>query len=67
MTSFYSFRVLYLTFLTPTNAFKSVINKVHELPTKMAFSLIILCLGSIFLGYFLKDNFLDVNGINVQI
>ncbi len=63
-TSFYSFRVLYLTFLSKPNGFKSVMEKVHELPNRMAFALIVLSFGSIFLGFFLKDLFLNTSGIN---
>lgn len=63
-TSFYSFRVLYLTFLSKPNAFKSVMEKVHEVPGRMASALIILSFGSIFLGFFLKDIFLNGQGIN---
>jgi NADH-ubiquinone oxidoreductase chain 5 len=63
-TSFYSFRVLYLTFLSKPNSFKSVMEKVHELPNRMAFVLIILSIGSIFLGFFLKDIFISIDGIN---
>ncbi len=55
MTSYYSFRLLFLTFLAPTSAFKSTINKTHEAPSLMAFPLILLALGSIFVGYLGKD------------
>ena len=54
-TSYYSFRVFYMTFIQKNNSFRQVIFNVHELPYKMAFSLGILSLGSIFLGYFSKD------------
>jgi len=63
-TSFYSVRVLYLTFLSKPNGFKIVMEKVHELPMRMAFALIVLSFGSIFLGFFLKDIFLTSTGIN---
>lgn len=63
-TSFYSVRVLYLTFLSKPNGFKVVMEKVHELPMRMAFALIVLSFGSIFLGFFLKDIFLTSAGIN---
>ena len=55
MTSYYSFRLLFLTFLTPTSAFKSTINKTHEAPFLIAFPLILLGLGSIFIGYLGKE------------
>jgi len=55
MTAFYSFRLLYLTFLTRTNAFKTSIEHAHEAPLRMMIPLFILALGSIFVGYFFKD------------
>lgn len=54
-TSFYSFRVFYMTFIEKNNSFRKSILNVHELPYKMAISLGVLSLGSIFLGYFAKD------------
>src|ERR1700710_2797742 len=59
-TSFYSFRVFYLTFIYKNNSFRKVITHVHELPLKMAVSLAVLSLGSIFLGYFAKDLFVGL-------
>ena len=57
LTSFYSYRVFYLTFITRNNTFKRVALNIHELPLKMAIVLSILSLGSIFLGYVAKDLF----------
>lgn len=54
-TSYYSFRLLIGTFLTPTVAFKQSIKKVHDAPFIMAIPLLILALGSIFVGYLGKD------------
>jgi NADH-ubiquinone oxidoreductase chain 5 len=54
-TSYYSFRLLYLTFLAPTNAFKQSIKHVHDAPIIMAIPLILLAFGSIFVGYMAKD------------
>jgi NADH-ubiquinone oxidoreductase chain 5 len=54
-TSYYSFRVFYMTFIYKNNSFRQVILHIHELPIKMAIALSILSLGSIFLGYFAKD------------
>jgi proton-translocating NADH-quinone oxidoreductase chain L len=59
-TSFYSFRVFYMTFIYKVNGFRTVINHVHELPWKMAISLGILSFGSIFLGYLAKDLFVGL-------
>lgn len=57
LTSFYSYRVFYLTFIYNNNSFKQVALNVHELPIKMAFSLSILAVGSIFFGYLSKELF----------
>ena len=54
-TSYYSFRLLFLTFLAPTNAFKQSLKHVHDAPIIMAIPLIFLCFGSIFVGYMAKD------------
>ena len=54
-TSYYSFRLLFLTFLGPINAFKSNLQNVHEAPQLMAWPLILLAFGSIFVGYMSKD------------
>ena len=59
-TSFYSFRVFYMTFIYKNNSFRTVITHVHELPLKMAISLGVLSFGSIFLGYFAKDLFVGL-------
>ena len=54
-TSYYSFRLLFLTFLGPVNSFKANLKDVHEAPQLMAWPLIILAFGSIFVGYMAKD------------
>src|ERR1700722_11914549 len=59
-TSFYSFRVFYLTFIYKNNSFRSAITHIHELPWKMAISLSILGIGSVFLGFFAKDLFVGI-------
>lgn len=59
-TSFYSFRLLYLTFWTDTNGFKRIILKAHESSLLMCISLFVLSLGSIFIGYFTKDMFIGL-------
>ena len=55
MTAYYSFRLLFLTFLVPTGAFRTTVERAHDAPPLMAFTLILLALGSIFLGYIGKD------------
>ena len=54
-TSYYSFRLLFLTFLSPTNLYKSCLKKTHDAPFVMALPLILLAFGSIFVGYLGKD------------
>ena len=55
LTAFYSFRLIYYTFLTNPNGPKKVYEKVHEGSSTMMFPLVILALGSIFVGYLAKD------------
>lgn len=57
-TAFYSFRLIFLTFLNKTNISRPLIYGVHEAPLKMLIPLVILILGSIFLGYLAKDLFI---------
>jgi proton-translocating NADH-quinone oxidoreductase chain L len=59
-TSFYTFRVFYLTFIETNNSFRKTIENIHELPIGMAVSLGILSIGSIFFGYFAKDLFVGL-------
>ena len=54
-TAFYSIRLVALTFLRETNAYKQAILHAHEAPLLMAFPLFILALGSIFIGYISRD------------
>jgi len=54
-TAFYSFRLVYLTFLSRPNGLKSVIGHAHEVPLTMGIPLIVLSFGSIFWGYLSKD------------
>jgi NADH-ubiquinone oxidoreductase chain 5 len=54
-TSYYSFRLIFLAFLGPTNALKSSIRKVHDAPFLLGLPLFPLAFGSIFLGYLGKD------------
>lgn len=54
-TAFYSFRLIYMTFLTKTNSFKSNIILTHESPNLMLYPLALLALGSIFIGFLSKE------------
>ena len=60
LTSFYSFRLFFMTFLYQNHSFRQHINQVHELPFNMAFALLVLSLGSIFFGYFAKELFIGL-------
>lgn len=55
LTAFYSFRLLYLTFLTDSNAPQSSFISSHESPARMSIPLVILAFGSIFIGWLFKD------------
>nr|YP_010199878.1 NADH dehydrogenase subunit 5 [Crassiphycus usneoides]UAD89886.1 NADH dehydrogenase subunit 5 [Crassiphycus usneoides] len=59
-TAFYSFRLIYLTFLNSTNAARKNILKSHEPSLLMLTPLIILGFGSIFIGYLGKDLFIGL-------
>lgn len=56
-TSFYSYRVLYLSFIYKTNSSKSTIKKIHDAPFYISCALMILAVGSIYFGYVFKDLF----------
>lgn len=47
-TAFYSFRLIFLTFINQTNANKKNIEQAHDAPIRMTLPLIFLGLGSIF-------------------
>lgn len=57
-TSFYSFRLLYLTFIASVNLSYSSIKYVSESSINLLFPLIFLALCSIFIGYWVKDLFI---------
>ena len=59
-TSFYSVRLVYLTFITKTNSFKNIIKKAHEPNFLMLFPLLFLIFCSIFVGFFFKDLFIGL-------
>lgn len=60
ITAFYSFRLIYVTFLSSPNGFKNAIQNAHDAPLPMAAPLFLLCLGSIFVGYLTKDLFIGL-------
>jgi proton-translocating NADH-quinone oxidoreductase chain L len=54
-TAFYSFRLVYLTFLAKPMGPRMVIEHAHEVPLTMGIPLLVLSFGSIFIGYLCKD------------
>ena len=59
-TSFYSTRLLYFTFITKPNGFKSSIEHLHEAPFGLAFPLCLLAFFSLFIGYLTRDVFIGI-------
>ena len=55
LTAFYSVRLIYLTFITNTNANFGVFKGVRESFLNINLPLLFLGLGSIFVGYFAKE------------
>ena len=60
LTAFYSMRLLYLTFINKTNAYRYSIQHIHDLPKIMGYPLFILVFGSIFVGFLMKDMVIGV-------
>jgi proton-translocating NADH-quinone oxidoreductase chain L len=60
LTSYYSFRLMFLVFLVPPRAPRVHMAHVHEAPLPMAVPLIILAIGSIFVGYVSRDMFIGL-------
>jgi len=54
-TSFYSIRLIYLTFLNDSNGYKLSIINAHDSPIRIGLPLALLVFPSIFIGYILKD------------
>jgi len=59
-TSFYSIRLIYLTFLSPSNSILPSFKSAHENPLSMSLPLFILSIFSIFAGYLWKDSFIGL-------
>jgi proton-translocating NADH-quinone oxidoreductase chain L len=60
LTSLYSFRLLFMTFLRPTSAAPQVLEHAHDAPLIMAIPLILLAIGSILVGYTFQDMFIGI-------
>ena len=63
-TAFYSFRLIFLTFINNSNMSRLVLNRVYEGSSLMALPLIMLSIGSIFIGYLTRDFFVGT-GTNI--
>lgn len=57
-TSFYSLRLLKLTFYGASRSPRSYLRHTHELVEDMAYPLAVLAIGSLFFGYFARDLFI---------
>ena len=57
MTSFYSWRLIFMTFHGKSRADEKTLSHVHESPAVMLMPLFILALGAVFAGYVFYDNF----------
>lgn len=59
-TSYYSLRLLYMTFFGQSRSARLMLENTHELTGRMAIALFILALGSVFLGVAGKDLFIGI-------
>lgn len=59
-TAFYSFRLIYLTFINNFNGCRISLKMIHESSFLMTFPLVILAIGSIFIGFLTKDFFVGL-------
>jgi len=60
LTSFYSMRLLFLTFFGEVNASKKTMSNVHDAPLLMLIPMFFLAFFSIFIGYITKDIFIGL-------
>jgi len=58
LTSFYSFRLIYLTFIVNPNGFKKSFENIHEAPYSLAIPLFMLSILSLIAGFLTKDLFI---------
>jgi NADH-ubiquinone oxidoreductase chain 5 len=54
-TSYYSFRLLFLSYLRESSSFPKSLENIHDAPLLMALPLLPLALGSLFVGFCSKD------------
>lgn len=71
-TAFYSTRLIYLTFLSKPNGYKSIICAAYDSSDKISVALGCLAIPSIYFGFFAKDMFVGLgtgfwgNSIHIQ-
>nr|QJH88478.1 Nad5 [Pterocladia lucida] len=63
LTAFYSIRLLYLTFLNSPNMSRIHLSKLQESDFPILLPLVLLSIGSIFVGYLTKDFFIGLGTI----
>jgi NADH-quinone oxidoreductase subunit L len=61
MTSFYSWRLVFMTFFGESRASKEVQDHIHESPQVMLVPLYVLALGALFSGFAFKEYFVGHN------
>jgi len=59
-TTFYSYRLVFLTFLNKSNSFKQYVLNAHDASAIAAIPLILLAIGSMFIGYLTKDMIIGI-------
>jgi NADH-ubiquinone oxidoreductase chain 5 len=62
-TSYYSWRLLYMVFLSPPTAYKSVIQHAHESPYMMLVPMFVRMIRSVLLGYYSKDSMVGMGTV----
>ena len=65
LTSFYSWRLIFLTFHGKTRASQDIISKAHESPVSMTVPLFLLSIGAILSGFIFSDFFLSHDFKNI--
>ena len=55
LTAFYSTRLVYLTFLSPPNGYKTVICSAYDSSYQISISLFLLVIPSVLMGFYAKD------------
>jgi NADH-ubiquinone oxidoreductase chain 5 len=59
-TAFYSMRLSFLTFLSPSNTFRTILIGAHDSPLRMGLPLFFLSFPSIVVGYLSRDFFIGL-------